>query len=241
MADTYEQNVVEAAAQLPDDLRNIIDYSVMHTAGEESRYSSIMPWQMQSFVKIITEELGKKNYKKFVDITGHIGGEAIVISKTLNVSGDVIEINQKTCDCLLENIKNNIISGQPALNGICDNGLNYVLNTIHKRCSSMNTENHTENQTLKPQSLPDFIYADPPWGGKQYKEQNTVKLQLSGVPISEAIISALSAGVKTFVLKAPNNANEKDLRRVNADIIKREVTVGKHKRPSFALWFFHKI
>lgn len=51
--------------------------------------------------------------------------------------------------------------------------------------------------------IQDVVFLDPPWGGIDYKEQSSITLYLSGIPIQEIISQIPSA----FFLKVPANFN----------------------------------
>ena len=64
----------------------------------------------------------------------------------------------------------------------------------------------------------DVIFIDPPWGGPEYKHQNKLGLELSGVPLEE-VCRRWALYTKYFALKTPTNFNEEAFRAASADFI----------------------
>ena len=226
----FEDNVLSAARKVPQELR-WIDYDRMATTGEESRYSSMMPWQIEPFVKQVREELGD-HVATFTDITGHIGGEAIVLAQALRASGRVIEINDDTFMCLRHNLEHARAAASPGetlmpLEAREGDGVDYIMRELPEKAA-------------RGEPVEDMVYADPPWGGTDYKGE-PVHLKLGDRPIRDLIKAALDAGVKTFVLKTPNNVVAEDFTDVAPACTYRPVTLPTRGTPrvSFGLYFFH--
>ena len=123
------------------------------------------------------------------DGTACVGGDTIAFG---NIFGSVIsvEIDKKRFVMLKNNIKTyNLYNVIP----INDNCL-YVLKKIN---------------------FIDIVYLDPPWGGKNYKSSDNIRLSISNIYI-DTIINDITnnnihARVKLIVLKLPKNYNIKQL------------------------------
>ena len=52
----------------------------------------------------------------------------------------------------------------------------------------------------------DLVFIDPPWGGKEYKSENNIRLNLSGIPIESLTNMLLNNKICYYVvLKLPTN------------------------------------
>ena len=215
----YPDSVLKAAESLPNP-REPLDFRRLATAGEESRYSSIMPWQLGQFVDILREELGDKGYQTFVDVTAHIGGEGIVLAKTVQLSGTMIEIDADTVKCLEHNVEAMGLANVRAVEG---NGAEYVM--------SMPGRGDVEH----------IVYADPPWGGPGYVARGAVVLTLGGHSVPQLVGAAIGSGVKVFVLKAPKNVDDSDFGTIGGVVWRKRtvyVTGRAGPLPSFVIYFF---
>jgi len=67
-------------------------------------------------------------------------------------------------------------------------------------------------------ALYDVIFIDPPWGGPEYKQQNTLGLELSGVPLQE-VCKRWAKYTKFFALKTPTNFDELSFTQETADFL----------------------
>jgi predicted RNA methylase len=69
-----------------------------------------------------------------------------------------------------------------------------------------------EYQQAFEKYLPDVLYMDPPWGGKEYKDENSVELFLSGKNITDLIDEINQEfQMKLVVLKVPLNYSQSSL------------------------------
>lgn len=125
-------------------------------------------------------ELLKIDPKKSIitDATACVGGNTISFAKYFKTV-NAIEINNLYFNYLSNNIKV------------------YELNTKVK----LYNDNCIK---LIPNLHQDVIYIDPPWGGKNYKIKNNLKLTLSNIPIETLVLNWIKL-CKIIVLKLPLN------------------------------------
>jgi 16S rRNA G966 N2-methylase RsmD len=123
------------------------------------------------------------------DGTACVGGDTIAFG---NIFGTVIsvEIDKKRFDMLKNNIS--------------EYGLYNVI-PLNDNCLSI----------IEKINFIDVIYFDPPWGGKNYKDSDNIRLSISNKYIDE-IINIITSNntlskVKLIVLKLPKNYNIKQL------------------------------
>ena len=64
----------------------------------------------------------------------------------------------------------------------------------------------------------DVIFIDPPWGGPEYKNQDTLGLELSGLPL-EDVCRKWAMYTKYFAIKTPTNFNEESFRAASSDFL----------------------
>lgn len=135
------------------------------------------------------------------DGTACVGGDTIAFG---NIFGTVIsvEIDKKRFDMLKNNIE--------------EYGL-YNVVPINDNCISI----------LKKINFIDIVYLDPPWGGKNYKSVDNIRLSISDtyidIIINDIVNNNIRAKVKLIVLKLPKNYNIKQLydltKNVNIQIL----------------------
>ena len=220
----YADSVLKAA----HGVREPLDFGKLATTGKESRYSSIMPWQLDAFVEIIREELGDKGYKTFVDVSAHIGGEGIVIAKTLQLTGTMIEINPNTKKCLDHNVA--AMGVADSLRTVEGDGAEYVMDMARRPDDAPPAEH--------------IVYADPPWGGPEYVSHDKVTLMLGEYTVPQLVSAAIGSGVREFALKAPNNVDDSGFGSIDeVSCRKRVLHVNERDgpRPSFAMFFFTRV
>jgi predicted RNA methylase len=149
-----------------DHLNLLLPYDKLITCGEISDYSCLMPKQIlqvskafQFFIeKIIKNENeddnNNNNKLQIIDCTAHIGCDTLLFyllsSQKTNINIKVIgvEKNKKAFECLNENIK---IANAINIELINENILN-VIDKIGNKNS--------------------ILYLDPPWGGRNYLDEN---------------------------------------------------------------------
>ena len=141
------------------------------------------PYNSEIIVGIIDSLIPKnvlRNDITILDGTACVGGDSISFGKMF---GNVIssEINIKRYKMLMNNL--NVFQ---LFNFITVN--DYFINII-KRINNI-----------------DIVYLDPPWGGKNYKYQNNLRLQISNIYIDDLINMIFEKNtIKMIVLKLPKN------------------------------------
>lgn len=154
------------------------DYRKLKTT-PESAYSSLLPGQRESVAGIFTRVM--TNPKLIIDATAHIGCDAINLARTYPEAKIIaVEKDAKTFALLNENIKILTLTNIETVNA---DALEYL-------------------SRIPGAGEADIVYFDPPWGGRDYRSQTNLMLELSGKPIWE-VINGTKA--KYVVLKAPNN------------------------------------
>jgi predicted RNA methylase len=182
-----------------------LDYSYFSTAGELSRYSSLMPWHLTSVRDVILKEI--PNVRQITDLTAHIGVDSVNFSVVLpNVNVISIEIDPQVFLLLRDNL------------------LRYCI--INKRNSStLRAYNSDATQALSHPLVinSDVVYVDPPWGGLDYVQQETVKLMLGEMKIEDVVRQLLNNGVRTVILKGPGNLYTEELLTISNNIHRYEI------------------
>ena len=184
-------------------------YSIVNS----STYSVLKPWEkkdvngaLQKWFQPVT------SVKRIVDATAHIGVDTINMSNVFpNAVIDAYEIVPETYEALVKNIER------------------------FKKQQRIRPHNEDITQ-WEPTYTLDFLYVDPPWGGKNYAKEDSIDLflQKEGNEQNEtknvnAIIDKwLASGkIRNIVMKAPKNFN-KDYLKGKYDV--DEVTVGNRKK-----------
>lgn len=111
------------------------------------------------------------------DMTANVGSETIRFGMEFD-KVNAIEIDPVTCGALKNNVS---VYGLTNVNVFCGNSVKII---------------EELDQSV--------LYADPPWGGKDYKTLKAMNLELSGVDIVDIIKNNLSRA-KIFVLRVPKN------------------------------------
>lgn len=113
---------------------------------------------------------------KIIDLTSGCGGNIISFGKYFNnVTGIELDLDRYLI------LKNNVSL------------YNYNINVINDDCCKYLDKNY------------DIFFIDPPWGGPDYKYNDSIKLYLSDLELSE-IVSKISKD-KIVVVKIPYNYN----------------------------------
>ncbi len=156
----------------------------------EGLYSITHPKDADIISITIIEILGRTNLN-ILDMTAGCGGNMISFIKYfLSVTG--IELNKERYNILNNNLsKYNNYHAYTIINGDC---MEYL------------TSNY------------DVYFIDPPWGGPEYKNNETLELYLSDIPLLD-IIKKIPQN-KLIILKLPFNYNI-DLFKYNFNIIKK--------------------
>ena len=151
----------------------------------DSQYSCLQPFQIYPVRKIMKLWFPNgENIKHVADANANIGCDTINFTMMfVNAEIDAIEINPNVSALLKSNIKKlklassvNIITGDSV----------QILNESEKKY--------------------DIIYFDPPWGGKNYRNEKKMMLHLNNIPIYTIINNLMDEGkARNIVLKVPNN------------------------------------
>lgn len=147
-------------------------------------YISI-PYQAKQISNIILNKLTELNIDisdiTITDATAGTGGNTISFA-TYFKHVNAIEIDEIRFKYLVNNINVYKLNNITVYNDDCLK----ILDSI---------QNH------------DVIFIDPPWGGKDYKKQNNLKLYISGQPIETVCNNLCSTqkNLKLIVLKLPKN------------------------------------
>lgn len=166
---------------------------------KESIYS-ITPWrEADKISKKIKDFYNDKNDFDIIitDATSNIGGNSISFLNNGIDTVNSVEIKPTTCEILKHNID---LYGYNTLNVICDDYLK-VFNSLKQDC----------------------VFFDPPWGGKEYLNNEVMDLFLSDVNVIDVIKELIEKDMASLVvLKAPKNYNEEKLKMElnNCEIIK---------------------
>lgn len=122
------------------------------------------------------------------DMTAGVGGNVLNFSRFFKYV-NAIEINKTRCDYLKHNIDlYNFIN----VNCYCGDSINILIN---------------DNQISQ-----DIVFFDPPWGGRQYKNYENLKLYFkgeddtsTGISVENIVQCLLEKGTKMVVAKLPKN------------------------------------
>lgn len=195
-----------------------IPYKYFDTVSE-SRYSSLMPWHQRDVKAVLRSEFPK--LYSFVDLTAHIGVDTVFLHELYPRASSVsVEYDEETYLVLRDNlVRMSIIMDKDyekmwAMHGdavqIVDSGLD----------------------SLPIKSI-DAAYIDPPWGGKSYMEQATMKLFLGDTNVAILVEKILSQKIPV-ILKTPVNIDFSDYQHLSYK--KYDITTGK--KVSYLLLIF---
>lgn len=155
------------------------------------------PYDSKKIINIIIKHVSNNvqcneqcNENTIVDCTAGVGGDTIMFCKTFR-SVISIELNEMRCELLKHNLKEYGLKNVTVLNG--DSSI------IIKKIQNV-----------------DIIYIDPPWGGKEYKTKENIRLLLSDIQLETFISNCfdeekMTSIPKILVLKMPKNYDIKYL------------------------------
>jgi len=213
----FEKYIIDASKN------TYLDYSYFSTAGEVSRYSSLMPWHLTTVRDVILREI--PNVKQITDLTAHIGVDSVnfsVVLPTVNVIS--IEIDPQVFLLLRDNL------------------LRYCI--VNKRYpSTLRAYNSDATQALSHHLVisSDVVYVDPPWGGADYVQQESVRLMLGTMTIEDVVRQLLQNGVRTIILKGPGNLYVDELYTISNKINRYEIkTKPRGGKLSYLLFVIRK-
>jgi 16S rRNA G966 N2-methylase RsmD len=147
---------------------------------------SLMYISTPYIAKIITNIITKHALKYFddcnaihiMDATAGVGGNTISFARKFGIVTS-IEYNDERYSFLVDNIKAYEFENVKIYNQNC-------FELFHKiNC--------------------DIIFVDPPWGGKDYKNNDNITLTLSNVSLENMCMYLLDRPIKMIVLKLPKN------------------------------------
>ena len=179
----FEEWIIRDSRQLRE--AKCVDYGLLTTVPEVSRYSSLLPRQIPQVAKILGTYAGELGEGQVVvDATAHIGCDTFNFRAAFPRSRIVaVELEPQAFACLQANISA-VGGGITAVNADCV-------------------------QYLASESAPKgvgLLYFDPPWGGVDYRKQEAVQLALSGRPLAAVVSAALKQTQAPLALvKAPKN------------------------------------
>ena len=168
---------------------------------DSSPYSVLKPWEKKDVNAAFLKWFQPANsIRRIVDATAHIGVDTVNMSNLFpQAIIDAYEIVPETYEALVVNIQR------------------------MKKANRIRP--HNEDITLwEPTAetgVIDFLYVDPPWGGENYDEKNSIDLFLQregNAPEEAKNVNALidkwleSGKIRNVVVKAPKNFNKEYLR-----------------------------
>ena len=199
VSDAFQKFIVDSSKE------TYLDYSYFSTAGDVSRYSSLMPWHLTSVRDIILQEI--PNARQITDLTAHIGVDSVNFSVILPTAKIIsIEIDPQVFLLLRDNL------------------LRYCI--VNKRYpSTLRAYNNDAIQALNHPLVTssDVAYVDPPWNNIDYAQQETVRLMLGDMKIEDVVRQLLQNGVRTVILKGPGNLYVDELYTISNNIKKYEI------------------
>jgi SAM-dependent methyltransferase len=166
----------------------------LYSIVESSEYSVLKPWEKKDVNAAFQRWFQPVDgVRRIVDATAHIGVDAINMSNVFpNAVIDAYEVVPETYQALVKN--------------------------IIRFKKQQRIRPHSEDVTLwEPTFTVDFLYVDPPWGGRNYAKHDSLDLflQKEGNEHNETknvnafIDKWLSSGkIRNVVLKAPKNFNK---------------------------------
>lgn len=175
-------------------LREGIDYTKLKLT-TEGEYSVTRRRDSDKMMSIITKTVGDLRNKTVTDATGCIGGDTIQFAlRCLFVNS--IELKKENFEALQNNVQVYNLQNVTIHHGDCTKIFNWKT---------------------------DILFVDPPWGGPNYKENETLELYLSEKRLDEWLEEILLKKIrpKYIFLKLPQNYNFSRLNFLpNMEIIK---------------------
>lgn len=155
------------------------------------------------------------------DATACIGGNTASFAKAFR---HVIAIEKDKCrfDMLSNNM--NILK---AMNVRCVHG--DAIEELAWGCTG------TYRSIRDPDNMYDVIFVDPPWGGKEYKSQEKLSLELSGRSIQD-IFRDWSKYTRYFAIKTPLNFDESTFQSATTDFLTLKHRNNQLRKVTFYLY-----
>lgn len=153
----------------------------------ESWYSSLRDNQKYSLNRIL-RQIFPVNPKIVVDCTAHVGCDALNFSQLFQCQVIAIEINPKAVKCLFNNIAK--FSNRKLFTIIEAD----VIDWLHDMATKA-----------------DLYYFDPPWGGRDYINQDKLPLTLGPYAIGQIVNYIFDQNLtNNIMIKIPNNFDYDD-------------------------------
>jgi ubiquinone/menaquinone biosynthesis C-methylase UbiE/predicted RNA methylase len=181
----FSKNVIEAAEKYGSKFK----WDAIRIVKNTPQYS-LMPWQMNSQNKALKEITEGRQIKTIIDLTTHVGVDSINLAYEFP-NAKLIGIDFDSDICRIYKCNLAMIVNKYEAN--CGNGVDFI-STL---------ERHEPKTSL--------IYLDPPWGGREYKDKDSVSLELIDLKgkshnMFEIIKMIFNRCVSDLViLKTPNN------------------------------------
>ena len=163
-----------------------IDMSELQMA-PNSAYSITKPKDAKQIEQFINKHIGGKNLT-ILDGTANVGGDVINFGLNPNVARLVaIEINPDTFAMLENNIR--VYGLEKKIQAIQGNSLDII-----GKCA--------DGEHF------DILFLDAPWGGKSYKTNKFLDLEMSGKKLADVVSMAQKCrNIDNIILKIPFNYN----------------------------------
>ena len=165
---------------------------------DSSPYSVLKPWEKKDVNAAFQKWFSPaSSIRRIVDATAHIGVDTVNLSNLFpKAIIDAYEVVPETYEALVVNLQRMKKTGQ--------------------------IRPHNEDITeWEPTEMVDFLYVDPPWGGENYDEKNSIDLFLQregNAPDEAKNVNALidkwleTGKIRNVIMKAPKNYNREVLR-----------------------------
>jgi hypothetical protein len=220
MSSKFSQYIIRASREI----KNCIDYNIFVTAGEESNYSCLLPWQIKQVSSALLEEFKEFKNSRIIDANAHIGCDTVNFLKIFPLAHiTAIEINPIAFKCLTANIAS---LSEDMQKRTCLR-LGDAINIIPTLISHDHDRGHV-------------VYFDPPWGGPDYKKHKKLHLYLGKKNIIDYIVELLSFPDKKcsmVIFKAPYNFDQEYLKTAMA-LSNYKIRIYSIKKTSGALDFY---
>lgn len=161
-------------------LREGVDYTKLKLT-QEGEYSVTRRRDADRIMAIISKVVGDLKTKTVTDATGCVGGDTIQFALRSRFVNS-IELNEENFEALQNNIAVYGLENVTLHHGDCTRVFNWRT---------------------------DILFVDPPWGGPNYKENETLELYLSQRRLDEWLEEVLRRKIRPsyIFLKLPHNYN----------------------------------
>ena len=186
----FSKNIIEAAEKYGSKFK----WDTIRIVKETPQYS-LMPWHLNSQNSALRKITAGRTIKTMIDLTSHVGIDSINLAYEFSEAKLIgIELDPDICKLYKCNMA--MIVNKYEAN--CGNGVD-IIQTL---------ERHEPRTSL--------VYLDPPWGGTEYKNKDSVPLKLTDskgrthnmIDIVKLIFNRSISDL--IILKAPNNYDMQD-------------------------------